>query len=467
MPAAPVGRQDGGRTMARRWTDRALRALAVLCAGAVLTGCFGPQPPMFSDGESVPSEQRRIPLTVPPGPDGSWSLLGTGDGLLGQGRKLARIPQEGEEGVRAPVRGWTVTLPAEFAITSRLPGGPHSAVPLSSRGTVLIGGRAGRADPTAVALADPGSGALVWRHTLPPDSRVFMMPGPIGTVIGAATCSAAGCRFTAWDVSRGTRQWSTRITGAYRVRTPCGADALGGRAAAAEGLCEPLLIGRDRVGTLDEETHRPEWIPGLHPPAGTVDRAARFSYRTFLVTAPARGSCRATVMAAAPPDDEHEGWRYDFVWDQPQAARDPRTGCRWDRTLSLRADYDLVLPERGGALVVDPYFGPKQTLRRLAEGAYLVPSDGRGTEDLIRAPGTADRPVDAVVADRRAKALGAGARRVNGDLFQVGRHLLLVNYDGTVRWRGTSDCVAFAGAKSPVTYCDGRNLVEIKAVKKD
>ncbi len=263
MPAAPVGRQDGGRTMARRWTDRALRALAVLCAGAVLTGCFGPQPPMFSDGKSVPSERRRIPLTVPPGPDGSWSLLRTRDGLLGQGRKLARIPQEGEEGVRAPVRGWTVTLPAEFAITSRLPGGPHSAVPLSSAGTVLIGGRAGRADPTAVALADPGSGALVWRHTLPPDSRVFMTAGPLGEEIGAATCSAAGCRFTAWDASRGTRQWSTRITGAHRVRTDCGADALGG--ASAAGLCEPLLIGKDRVGTLDEETHRPQWIPGLRP----------------------------------------------------------------------------------------------------------------------------------------------------------------------------------------------------------
>ncbi|MFE2090827.1 hypothetical protein [Streptomyces sp. NPDC059460] len=453
--------------MTGRWTGRALRMLTVFCAGAVLTGCFGPQPSRFGDGVSVPSEQRRIPLTVPPGPDGSWSLLVAKEGLIGQGRKLARIPQEGEKGVRAPVKGWTAALPAEFAITSRLPGRPHSAVPLPY-GIVLIGGRTGRTDPTAVALADPSSGALLWRHILPPGSRVLALPGTTGPAIGAATCSGAGCRFTAWDVHRGTRQWSRLIPGAYRVLTPCGADALGGREA-APGLCEPLVIGKDRVGTLDEETHRPEWIPGLRPPAGTVDRVARFSYRTFLVTAPARGSCRATVLAAAPPGDEHKGWRYDFVWDQPQAARDPHTGCRWNPSLPLNTAYDLVLPERGGALVLDPYFGPEHSPRRLAEGAYVVAADGRGSPDLIRAPGGPDRPLDAALADRkRTKALGAGARQVVEGLFQVGRKLLLVGYDGAVRRRWTSDCIAFPAANSAaVMYCDDRNLVEVKPVKTD
>ncbi|MDF6046317.1 hypothetical protein LRD69_30165 [Streptomyces sp. JH14] len=448
-------------------TGRALRALTVLCAGAVLTGCFAPQPPRFGDGVSVPAEQRRIPLTVPPGPDGSWSLLEAREGLIGEGRKLARIPQEAEEGVHGPVKGWTATLPAEFAITSRLPGRPHSAVGLL-QGIVLIGGRTGRTDPTAVALAEPSSGVLLWRHPLPPDSRVLLLPGTTGPTIGAATCSAAGCRFTAWDMYRGTRQWSSSIPGAYRVRTPCGADALGGRDA-APGLCGPLVIGKDRVGTLDEETHRPVWIPGLRPPAGTVDRVAQANYRTFLVTAPAKGSCRATVLAAAPPGDEHKGWRYDFVWDQPQAARDPHTGCRWNPGLPLKTAFDLVLPVRGGALVVDPYFGPEHQPRRLAEGAYAVAADGRGSPDLIRAPGRPDRPLDPALADRRrTEALGAGARQVSGDLFQYGRKLLLVGYDGTVRWRGTSDCIPFSAVTpGEVTYCDGRNLVEIKAVKKD
>lgn len=55
-----------------------------------------------------------------------------------------------------------------------------------------------------------------------------------------------------------------------------------------------------------------------------------------------------------------------------------------------------------------------------------------------------------------------------GDLFQVGRKLLLAGDDGAVRWRGTSDCMAFAAVKSDaVMYCDSRNLVEVKAVKKD
>ncbi len=88
--------------------------------------------------------------------------------------------------------------------------------------------------------------------------------------------------------------------------------------------------------------------------------------------------------------------------------------------------------------------------------------------DLIRAPGATDRLLDRVFGDRPIKVLGAGARRVNGDLFQVGRRLLLVNHDGTVRWRATSDCVAFAAAiPAATTYCDGRNLVEIEPVRKD
>ncbi|MEV7238597.1 hypothetical protein AB0N06_33085 [Streptomyces sp. NPDC051020] len=48
-----------------------------------------------------------------------------------------------------------------------------------------------------------------------------LLPGTTGPAIGAATCAEAECRFTAWDVCRGTRQGSRRIAGAYRVLTPC------------------------------------------------------------------------------------------------------------------------------------------------------------------------------------------------------------------------------------------------------
>ncbi|MFE7705689.1 hypothetical protein ACFU6I_07775 [Streptomyces sp. NPDC057486] len=97
----------------------------------------------------------------------------------------------------------------------------------------------------------------------------------------------------------------------------------------------------------------------------------------------------------------------------------------------------------------------------------MVAADGRGSPDLIRAPGSPDRPLDAGVVDRkRTEALGPGARQVVEGLFQAGRKLLLVGYDGAVRRRWTSDCIAFPAAKSAaVMYCDGRNLLEVTAVK--
>ncbi|MFD0502037.1 PQQ-binding-like beta-propeller repeat protein [Streptomyces chiangmaiensis] len=351
-------------------------------------------------------------------------------------------------------------------MTSHQPGAAHSALG-GGRQVVLVGGREGRRGPSAIAGLDPEQGLLIWRHALPPGSQVFLLES--SSVVLTAVCRPGSCRLTGWDALSGGLQWTHAVSGAVRV--VCQADVPATADARSGDNCAAYLATPDRVGTVDPDDGGLHWQAGLRPPDGTVDRIIRDNDRVIMATAPAKGSCRATVLAGGViSGDGDRGWRYRFVWDQPQAPRDAHTGCRWDRTLPLTVGFHMVLPDVKGALVVDPYFGTLRPSRRLAPGEYLV-TDGTRNE-IIRAPGRTDRLLDAG-ADQlvRPHGLSPAARSVTGNFWQDGRRLLLLDHRGNTLWRGTSDCQAFRHADQsfggPLTYCDGNALVTLRPVHKD
>ncbi|MFF4715935.1 hypothetical protein ACFY2V_31765 [Streptomyces eurythermus] len=422
--------------------------------GLLLAGCFAPQPPMFGDGEAVPEEASRVALPVRPGPDGTWALNAPAAGLLGQGRTLVRLDGPGKRGRR-------VALPAEFALAAHRPGAAHSAFVRGDQ-VVLVGGRDGRRGPSAIARLDPRRGLLTWQQALPPGSRVFLSGN--GLEVLTAVCRRRSCDLTGWDTSSGVRRWTRVVSGPVRVVDACRADAsTTGDGRGGDG-CEPYLVTPDRVGTIDPDNGGPHWLKGLRPPDGVVDRVVKAADRVILVTAPAKGSCRATVLAGGTESGEGDrGWRYDFVWDQPQAARDPHTGCRRDRVLPLTVGFRMVLPDAEGALLVDPYFGTRRPFTRLARGEYPV-SDGT-PNTIVRAPGRPDRLLYASAGQPvRPHGLSPAARSLAQGFWQDGRRLLLLDHQGHGLWQGTSDCQAFGdGLKGgTVTYCDGDDLVTLR-----
>lgn len=449
--------------MRHRWR----RGLLAVVVGLLAAGCFAPSEPMFGDGDSVPEESSRLPLPVRPDSDGAWALNAPGAGLLGQGRTLVRLEgAKNLEGAANP--GWRLALPAEFALTSHQPGTAHSAFVRADR-VVLVGGRDDRSGPSAIAGLDPERGLVTWRHALPPGSQVFLFEDAFEVL--TAVCHPDSCLLTAWDASSGALRWTRTVPGAVRVVEACRVDAHG----TVDGLsgvgCGFRLVAPDRVGTVAPEDGGVSWETGLRPPDGTVDRILVTGDRVIMVTAPAEGSCRATVLASGVTSgDGDRGWRYNFVWDQPRAPRDARTGCRWDRALPLVVGFRLVLPDAEGALDLDPHFGTLRPSQRLAPGAYVL-TDGTSNE-IVRAPGRPDRLLHPI-GDQpvRPHGLSPAARSVTHGFWQDGRRLLLLDHEGHTLWKGTSDCRAFPkvakGVGGPVTYCDGDDLVTLRPARDD
>ncbi|MGV9697134.1 hypothetical protein ACWDTR_15440 [Streptomyces sp. NPDC003470] len=416
---------------------------------------------MFGDGEAVPEEVTRVPLPVRPGPDGTWALNAPAAELLGQGRTLVRRAGTDDE-------GWRLTLPAEFALTSPQPGAAHSAL-VREHGVVLVGGSSDRRSPSAIAGLDPERGLLTWRHALPPGSRVFLFEESFRVL--TAVCRPASCRLNGWDGRSGDLQWTQEVTGAGRVVDACRADEFAGGQGRGSDGCGAYLVTPDRVAVIDPDSGVPHWQAGVRPPDGTVDRVIRSGDRVIMVTAPAEHGCRATVLAGGVSSgDGDRGWRYSFVWDQPQAPRDARTGCSWDRTLPLTVGFRMVLPDAEGALVVVPYFGTLHPSPRLARGEYVV-TDGTGNE-IVRAKGRPDRLLDAgTERPVRPHGLSPAARSVTRSFWQDGRRLVLLDHRGRALWEGTSDCQAFRhtdkSVGGPVTYCDGPDLVTLRPAGED
>jgi hypothetical protein len=439
----------------RREVCGLLTALLML----VLTGCLY-TPPRFADGTSMPAEVRRVPLPAA-APDGSWAVFASWSRLIGQGRTLTQLPPR--EGDIGPRKSWTLRLPQEFALTSRTPGTAHS-LRLDRLTALLVGGRAGRTGPTAVAGLDRARGVLSWQRQLPDHTKVFL----VSDRAVAATCAPRSCRFTAWDAATGTQLWTRQIPGRLRAVDTCGADGFGRQQEQYQD-CRPYVVAQKWAGFVSTADGTPFPLPGVHPPAGTVDRVDVRGSRMVMITAPAEGTCRSTVVASEGETGgiKDSDWRYDFVWDQPQVAREPHTGCRWDRTQPLSYGsptyrYRTVLPNAAGAEAFDLYASPPQAGRRLARGTYLV---GTGPDAIARTPGKPDYTLNDDLPDRThvQKILGPHARQVDGDLWQAGRQLVLIGYDGKVRWRRESDCEAFTlPALNEAAYCDGRDLVDVK-----
>ncbi|MEU6324267.1 hypothetical protein [Streptomyces sp. NPDC047009] len=226
-------------------------------------------------------------------------------------------------------------------MTSYQPGAAHSAFVRADR-VVLVGGRDGRRGPSAIAGIDPKRGLLTWRHALPPGSQVFLFESSFEVL--TAVCRPGACRLTAWDAWSGGLQWTRAVSGAVRVVDACRVDARTTADGRSGDGCGFYLVTPDRVGTVDPDDGGLHWQAGLRPPDGIVDRIIKDNDRVIMATAPAKSSCRATVLASGVTSgDGDRGWRYSFVWDQPQAPRDARTGCRWDRTLPLTVGFRMVL----------------------------------------------------------------------------------------------------------------------------
>ncbi|GAA2333417.1 hypothetical protein GCM10010431_65720 [Streptomyces kunmingensis] len=425
----------------------------------LVSGCFAPQGPTFGDGHSLPEEASRTPLPVRPGPDGTWALNRPDMQLLGQGRVLARLksPQ---------AAAWRTTLPDELRLTSPVFGAPHSAM---FAGQVWVAGAgAGDRGPSVLAGIDAANGRLLWHRAVTPGSRVFAAEGNVLEVI----CRTGSCEITAWPGSLGASRWTRTVPGAVRVLDSCGADALNPAAPQPEP-CSPYVITRRRVGVLDPEDGGVQWVAGLRPPDGVVDRIARDGDRTVLVTAPAEGTCKATVAASGVGSGEGDrGWRHTFVWDQPQARRDPRSGCRWDRSLPLTLGFRMVLPDAKGALLIHPYFGTLHPHRRLARGAYLTsqqPASEQTLSDaaLIRRPGRPDRRLDDSGSDRvRPRGVSSSALFLGSGFWQDGHRLVLLGDEDKKLWSAVSSCQAYAH-RGLLSYCDGRDLVTLRPASDD
>ncbi|MER5740711.1 hypothetical protein ABT117_34300 [Streptomyces sp. NPDC002262] len=438
------------------------RWLLIVWTGLLVTGCFAPQGPQFGDGRAVPEEASRIRVPVPPGPDGTWTVNSPREGLLGQGRVLVR--REGPDG-----RGWRLTLPGEFRLTSSRPGSAHSAL-VQDHQVVLVGGREEGRGPSAIAGLDLENGRLAWRRPVAPGSRVFLYDYGAATVL-VAGCRTGSCRLTGYS-RYGQLLWSRTEPGAVGVLDGCRADAFTTAPPHADRRCHAFLVTPDRTAVLDMGTGRPHWNAALPIPRGGIDRITEDNGRIILATAPAEGSCRATVLAG--PDgtggeDAQAGWQHTFVWDQPQTPRDPRTGCRWDRTLPLLVGHSLVLPDAKGALLVTPYFGTRGHSRRLAPGEYLV-TDGTENE-IVRASGRPDRHLNEPDRPVRPDGLSPAARALTRNFWQDGERLLLLDHENRPLWEGTSACRAFlhdgTGPHVFVTYCDGTDLVDLRPVHRN
>ncbi|MBC9713289.1 hypothetical protein H9Y04_11990 [Streptomyces sp. TRM66268-LWL] len=432
--------------------------IALICV--LVAGCFVPPHPAFGDGESVPEETARVLLPVHPRRDGTWVVNSPRAGLLGQDRTLALRGTEDSPGRR-------LTLPAEFALISDRPGTAHSAL-VRDLNMVLVGGREGHPGPSAIAGVDLQRGRLSWRHELPPGSRVLMGQESFERVL-ASTCRSGSCRVTAWEVWSGRRLWSRELPGAEQVLDGCHAD---GFLLSPGDDCGPFVVTRERVGRLDTEQGKPYWIAQVKPPRqGRIDRIMGQDRQVVMATAPAEGSCRATVLASRDPYTEGvDGWQHSFVWHQPQAPLDPHTGCRWDRALPLLFGTTLVLPDVRGTLVATPYhrFGTSQ---RLAPGEYLYTN---GTLPLIiRSASRPDRLLHPRPGERvRPRGLSPAARMVARDFWQDGERLRLFGWKGETLWEGRSTCRAFSPAPpmksgSSVLYCDGDDLVTVSPAPSD
>jgi hypothetical protein len=338
--------------------------IACVLAGVLAAaGCTLPQSPTVLNPMGPLVERFRQPLPVPPDGHGTWPLLAPQVGVIGSGRMLARFSTDGH-------LMWKTELPPELAITSAGPG-PHSAYASPDRSKVVV---LGGADLAVLSL---DTGAIVWRAPLPAPAPRWAASGANvdHSLVVVGGCGGAGCTLVARDEGTGAVIWTSQVPGATWVAT--GEEpglAYPGVWAGAPGRRWAVNTDGKVVGTTTA-------------PLGPLAAVLQFNYRTVLVTAPVDATCKATASGyGARPDGtpapdpttfDTQVWTISFRWDDPRATPDAH-GCRFNPALTLRTTYHLVLPDIGGAMLVDDYNGT--VTRRWAPGQYLLTDAALSTD---------------------------------------------------------------------------------------
>ncbi|MEU4145727.1 hypothetical protein [Streptomyces parvulus] len=425
---------------------------------AALGGCFAPQPPELHAGVE-PERAFSVPLPVPTDDVGDWSLVDARSGIVGQGRWIARIDEDGRT-------LWRTHLPAEFALTAS-PGRPHAGASGTSP-AVLVGAAPPGMLP-ALASVDPNSGRLLRLAPSParPAGELRMVTVPTAGQAVAATCRPRGsCTLVAWEPRSGRVQWTRRTHGPAAFAGLCEQER-GWKVPGRPGRrgCRPLTFvadGRVEVLGQGEEVLRGRRV---NLPPGEVAQVYSTPYRTLVVTAPRGPACRVRVaaydmveLAPAPV------WQRDFTWEQPQAA--VRDGCRRDPAIPLLMGFHLTLPDAEGALIGSDYDGEFRL--RLRPGEYPVAHEGRVLAYRagrgFRDPNPAE-PDDAALRPAElppaAEPLGNRIWYVPGDA--PGGTVIAVNVYGEITWRRTVGGPPFFLGSNRLVYADGSHLTALRA----
>jgi hypothetical protein len=343
---------------------RRARGFALFAVMVMTLGCTAIEPtdPSVLDPRGPLVVRARAALPVPPDEGGSWPLFVARAGVLGAGRQIARIGRAGR-----PL--WSVTLPKGFALTS-----PRSAyVGSSHRTLIVLAGAATR--PSAVLVLDLTTGRRLWDRRLPAPPaggsvQLASGGGADNAVLVVARCGG-GCDLTAVGEHDGRRLWSGRVPGADWISGGF-EPVIGGRGMGVAGARTNVIYGMIWAGTEGslwtvniDDGRVGGRIPGPDEPAVNVIGT---NYRTIVVTGPTDRSCRARAIAydmeTIPAGTV--AWTQRFRWDDPRARPDEH-GCRADPAQVLMWNYDLVLPDAEGPMVVDDYHGRVRGRRPVGE----------------------------------------------------------------------------------------------------
>ncbi|WP_406096604.1 hypothetical protein [Streptomyces sp. NBC_01013] len=437
----------------RRW-------LGLLVLLPLLAGCFAPGPPHIGVAED-PEEAFRVPLPVPTDTSGGWALVDPRWGIIGQGRVVARIDEDGKV-------LWRTTLPIRFALTGR-PGQAHAvATPV---GEVTLVGAADRGRLPRVAKLDILTGrfqSLALPPARPPGNvrlvTVSSTAGGAPQAVAATCLPGASCTLTAWDAVTGQVRWTYRTRGPAVFAAPC--DQGGGRnGVAPPRKCDPLAFVADgRLVTLRQGEDRLHARP-VKLPRGEVAQVIPTLYRALVMTAPHGPDCRAQAAAYdLTTESPTPVWQRALTWDQPQAA--VHQGCRRDPSIPLLMAYRLVLPDAAGALVGDDFDGTFPL--RLKPGEYPVADRSEilayRTDGRYRDPSTARSHTPR----KRPKELGPTARELGEGMWYVpgrGRRgeIIAVDVYGEITWRRPTSGPPFFLTGNRLVHAEGSTLVALRA----
>jgi len=382
----------------RRWAGLLANLATVAVAVGGCADKIPPHIPTIIDPQGPLIEISRSALPVAPGADGTWHLLVPYHGIIGEGRRVARVGPGGE------VR-WSVDLPDRYALTGPDRGGYPAHL---ADGTTLLflSGRPGSREPAAVMALDTESGRRLWEVELAPlrpGGSLHLANGSMTDVDDpgvpvVARCDAQGCDLRALAATDGRVLWSRQVPGAALVAGGLG-PMTGGRGVWPVGAAEQPWIWAAGPGFLQAIGKVSGRLGGRTPLAASGAGIVITSHdRVVVVTAPHDGTCQATATGYAVLSDGGAArvWSVPFRWDDPGARSGP-DGCRYDPARMLRQAFMVVLPDAEGALVINISDGAVRDRRPRGErhlAGFDLHWDGgryiqRGLDDavVVNAPG--------------------------------------------------------------------------------